>query len=277
MAKLGCECGGYMINTTVESAAGRSVRRVLEVLELFAELRTPLAIKQIAYRLGYPLSSTNVLVRELCALGYLSYDRKLRLYFPTLQVATVGDWIENALIGKASLEDFCLTLQRATGETVAVSMQNDAQMQIVRIAHSEQALRLNLEGGQRVSLIRTGIGRALLSTMATHEARRLVQRVLRLKPDEAQGADEDSVVESLKQIRRCGFIAAYDMLLDGVGAIAMPLPETISSTRLVVAVGGPSARVKRAESETVRIMRTTIEDFFPDTALAHGKTAQRRE
>lgn len=250
------------------------MRRVLEVLELFAERRTPLAIKQIADRLGYPLSSTNVLVRELCGLGYLSYDRKIRQYFPTLQVAAIGDWIENALIGKASLEEFCQTLQRATGETVAISMQNDAQMQIVRIAHSEQALRLNLEGGQKVSLIRTGIGLALLSTMATQDARRLVQRVLRLNPHQAEDLDEERVMETLKQVRRRGYIAAYDMLLDGVGAIAMPLPEKISSTRLVVAVGGPSARVKRAEAETVKVMRTTIEDFFPNAALPQARTAR---
>ena len=69
----------------------KSARRVLEVLELFAERRGPLTVGEVAAALAYPQSSASVLLQSLVALGYLVHDRGQRTFLPTLRVAFLGD------------------------------------------------------------------------------------------------------------------------------------------------------------------------------------------
>ena len=50
----------------------KSVARVLEVLELFAQQREPMSGIQICRALNYPKSSANANLKSLVELGYLA-------------------------------------------------------------------------------------------------------------------------------------------------------------------------------------------------------------
>ena len=81
----------------------KSAARVIEVLELFTTDPRPLSLKEISTRLSYPQSSTTVLMKSLMSLGYLNYDPARRVYFPTLRVTRLGDWIPQALFGTGKI------------------------------------------------------------------------------------------------------------------------------------------------------------------------------
>src|SRR5688500_1609065 len=83
---------------TVKSAA-----RTIAVLEHFSATRRPHALKHICKALGYPQSSASVLLKTLTTLGYLNYNRRRRVYFPTLRVAALGDWVAGELLGHDNL------------------------------------------------------------------------------------------------------------------------------------------------------------------------------
>lgn len=53
----------------------KSATRVLELLEFFAEHRIPMSTADVVNVLGYPQSSTTVLLQTLTRLRYLEYDR----------------------------------------------------------------------------------------------------------------------------------------------------------------------------------------------------------
>ena len=53
-------------------------------------------------RLGYPQSSTTVLLKSLIVLGYLNYDRKARTYVPSLKLASIGGWIADHVVPRGS-------------------------------------------------------------------------------------------------------------------------------------------------------------------------------
>ncbi|HEX7943836.1 MAG TPA: helix-turn-helix domain-containing protein, partial [Phenylobacterium sp.] len=78
----------------------KSAQRALEILEVFARQRRPLALKEILEELGYPTSSGSALMKSLVALGYLDYDRERRTYFPTMRIAVLGHWVPAALFGE---------------------------------------------------------------------------------------------------------------------------------------------------------------------------------
>ena len=111
----------------------KSAARVLEVLELFADTRTPLRQKVIVERLAYPQSSTTGLLKSLVALGYLNYHRATRTYFPTTRVAAVGDWINHYIYGSGQLMAMMQRIHAETDETVALVSQNDLYVQYLRV------------------------------------------------------------------------------------------------------------------------------------------------
>ena len=68
----------------------KSAARVLEVCEFFASRRMPATVRDICHGLGYPQSSTSVLLKSLHTLGYLAYDAAARCYIPASRVTLLG-------------------------------------------------------------------------------------------------------------------------------------------------------------------------------------------
>jgi hypothetical protein len=71
----------------------KSAVRALEVLELFDRLRREASVGEVARLLGYPLSSTSVLLATLTGRGYLQPGTVPFTYRPTLRLARLGAWI----------------------------------------------------------------------------------------------------------------------------------------------------------------------------------------
>src|SRR3546814_12190506 len=71
----------------------KSAARVLEVLEYFSERQSASSAEEVRRTLGYPQSSTSILLRSLASLGYLNYEPLNRTFRPTIRVALLGAWL----------------------------------------------------------------------------------------------------------------------------------------------------------------------------------------
>src|SRR3546814_16884099 len=49
--------------------------------------------EEVRRTLGYPQSSTPILLRSLASLGYLNYEPLNRTFRPTIRVALLGAWL----------------------------------------------------------------------------------------------------------------------------------------------------------------------------------------
>jgi DNA-binding IclR family transcriptional regulator len=154
--------GAKMQPSQVKSAA-----RAIEILEYFKKVREPRAMSEIGLALGYPQSSTTVLLKTLIALGYLNFDRRARVYFPTPKVTSLGDWIPRALFGTSRVLEAMHDVHAATGETVSIGTKNDVYLQYVQIIQSVHALRFHVDEGTLRPLTQSALGWLLMSTMRT--------------------------------------------------------------------------------------------------------------
>src|SRR6516165_1716063 len=118
----------------------KSAVRAFEILEAFDVHRRPLSLKDITTHLGYPASSASALMKSLVDLGYLDYDRFNRTYMPTMRIAVLGRWAEEAAFGNAHFVAAMEDLHRETGEAVILAIQNDLYAQYVHIIHSNEPL-----------------------------------------------------------------------------------------------------------------------------------------
>ena len=240
----------------------KSVTRVFEVLEMFEAQKVPLTSSKVGRRLNYPASSALALLKSMVELGYLSFDAFEKTYFPTVRLTILGQWIERAAhLGDSSLTTVVDSLIQATGESVALSCQTDLDMQFVYTARGPQHVTHNVQAGQLAPLFRSTIGLVALSARPDAEIRRLVERHNRNAATKADRVVAEEVLEIVEGVRGRGWLAGYDMYLDGVGAIAwlLPAPEGVRGT--VLSVSGPSGRLRANEAKIVRIAPAIMRDY----------------
>lgn len=243
-----------------ENSVVKSVGRVFEVLEAFNEVRKPMLAIEIAKRLSYPPSSTAALLKSMVKLGYLSFDRRDRRYFPTIRIAIISEYLHGALFGHGSLMALMGDLHSLIGETVILGVRKDLEAQYVHIIPGIYPIMLNVPPGTVRPLHRSGMGWALLSQCEDVEIRAIIDRVNgagREKP-----VDYRKLMAILKEVRKLGYARSYGTYVAGSGLIAMNLPGTPDDRRVAIGAGGPVDRLQSREREIVRLMRAAIDRHF---------------
>jgi len=233
----------------------KSATRVIEVLEFFRDHREPRSLKQLTEALGYPQSSTTVLLKSLVALGYINYDRLRRVYFPTLRVASLGDWISQALRGQGRLLEAMRDVHNGTGETVSIAVQNDVYMQYIRVIQSSHPLRFYTEEGSMRPLVQSSLGWLLMSTRPDQEVERLVRRanIAIARPGDRVKVNE--MVERVAALRGQATVYAENIPLLGGATLCTLLPVTIHDQPVAFGLGGALERVRPMRPRYATLLR----------------------
>lgn len=239
----------------------KSVGRVFEVLECFSRLRVPLTAVEIEKRLDYPASSTVAILKSMVALGYLSFDRMSRTYFPTIRLAMLSDWIDSAIVGNDRLGKLVEELRVETGETIILASQSDLSVQYLLSLPGPYPVKFNAPAGSLRPLCGSGAGWALLSAKPDAEVLAIVQRLNRVAPA-SRKVDADALLDLLREVRKLGYAASYGTVVPGSGILAMVLPTLGQERPLVIGVGGPVERLRKNEAPIVRAMRSAIKRHF---------------
>jgi len=227
-------------SSTVKSAA-----RALEVLDYFRSERAPRSLGQIVDALGYPQSSTTVLLKSLTTLGYVNYDRVRRVYFPTLRVASLGDWIGPALLGgNEQLLEAMRDLHNATGETVSLGLLNDVYLQYIRVIQSTHPMHFYTEEGIMRPFVHSSLGWMLASTRSPEQIERLVRRanIAIAKPSERVNVQE--TVQRIVALKGQPWLYVEGIPFDGGATMCALVPVAINEQPVVLGLGGILDRMR---------------------------------
>lgn len=233
----------------------KSAARAVELLEYFARVRGPAPLKQICAALRYPQSSTTVLLKTLTAMGYLSYNRRRHLYFPTAKVTALGDWIPSAMFGQGKILEIMRDVHSATGETVSISIQNDIYLQYIRLILSTHALRFHVDEGAMRLLPHSLIGWVLMSKMEDEEIENLLRRARIAASGSIPTPGLGELMASIAKIRREDHAYAENIPFLGGAAICTLLPVTILDQPVVLAIGGPVERMRMHHARNLALLR----------------------
>lgn len=237
--------------------AVKSAKRALEILELFARHRRPLALKEILDELVYPSSSGSALLKSLVALGYLDYDRERRAYFPTMRIAALGAWVPGALFGDGQLLPALEALAARTGETVILAVQSDLQAQYVHLVHAKEGLQVRLPPGTLRPLARSGLGLVLLSGKTDAEIERLHRRINAAGEGGAQSREE--LAARVGEVRARGYAFSKNAISPGLGVIGAALPKGPFGRMSAVGVAGAVPRLEENQAAIVAELRAMIQ------------------
>lgn len=228
----------------MQTSQVKSATRAIEILEYFKGVRRSAAMSEIALALGYPQSSATVLLKTLVTLGYLNFDRRERLYFPTPKVTSLGDWIPRALFGKSRILEAMRDVHAATGESVSIGTKNDVYMQYIQIIQSVHALRFHVDEGTLRPMTLSAVGWTLMSTLPDDKIDNIVRRANIATEKVSERVKIADIMARIREIREKGYGYAENMPFLGGGTLCVLLPVTIQDQPVVLGLGGVLERIR---------------------------------
>lgn len=236
----------------------KSSKRVFEILEAFEDVRRPMALKDFTQRFGYPPSSASALLKSLVALGYLEYDRFSRTYLPTMRMATLGNWVQQALFGEGEVLRLMTRLSEAFGETITVGTQSDLFVQYMYLIPSVLPIWYAVPIGMTRPIAHSASGWMMLGARSDTEIGELVRRINFHERDPARKVVLADLMARVAQGRRDGYLFSKHTLEPGAGNIAMLLPDRRFGRVFSLGVHGPVERLEDKEADIVAAMRSGI-------------------
>jgi DNA-binding IclR family transcriptional regulator len=241
----------------------KSASRAIEILEHFRNVRQPRSMSDIAFALEYPQSSCTVLLKTLVTLGYLNYDRRVRVYFPTPKVTSLGDWVPRALFGTSRVLDAMRDVHAATGETVSIGARNDVYLQYVQIIQSVHALRFHVDEGALRPLTQSAVGWTLLSTLPDEKIDNIVRRanIATEKPSDRVAIPE--MMRRIREIRAKGYCYTENVPFLGGATLCMLLPIAIQNQPVALGLGGAAERIRLNHDRYLAVLKRAVKSMRP--------------
>lgn len=198
-----------------------------------------------------------MVLKSLLVLGYLQYDRASRTYLPTMRIAVLGNWVPKTLFGGMNILPLMETMRDETGETIVLGAQSDLYAHYVHVEHSQEPLHYAPSPGTIRPLARSGIGQLLLSGLSGRDVDRLVRRINIADPEHR--IDVEALAEDLAQIRRQGFVFSRSLFTQGIGMVAVLLPQAPFGRRFALGLAGPVERLDRDLDDHLARLRAATE------------------
>jgi DNA-binding IclR family transcriptional regulator len=244
----------------MQSAQVKSATRAIEIFEYFNGVRKPRSMSEVAAVLGYPQSSTTVLLKTLVNLGYLNFDRLERVYFPTPKITSLGDWVPRALFGSGRVLEAMRDVHVATGETVSINTKNDVYIQYVQVIQSVHALRFHVDEGTLRPLTLSGVGWTLMSTLPDDKIDNLVRRA-NIATERSSRVTTAEIMERIRNIRQRGYCFAENIPFVGGGTICLLLPTKIQNQPAVLGLGGTVERIRENHNRYLAVLRRAAKEL----------------
>ena len=231
----------------------KSVARAFAVLELFRARQIPMTAATLRQLLNIPQPSARALLKNLVELEYLQFNTKEKTYFPTMHLAKLGDWIGASVIAGIDVSRTIDAIAIESGETASLCIINDLNIETIYTKTAAHPLGLRLRPGVGETLWLTVAGRTLLSQFEDTERDALLQAMIKQERNPVNRQKIPALLPLLKKLRTAGYYAAYDIYLQGVGAVCVGV--MIGGQPAVIAVAGVKDRIREHEQDILLIIQ----------------------
>ncbi len=244
-----------MVSPKVKSAV-----RVFEVLEYFDAVRREASLSEIARELGYPASSTSMLLQSMVECGYLAQGEK-RTFRPTPRVKLLGAWIAPVLDPNGPVISMMEWLGAECGQAVVLATPESMQARYIHVVPATGTLRMHVTPGAVRPLPTSGFGRLFMSRMADDEVEHIVSAHNEQCALDAARLALASVRRDLQGIRAAGCAVSYDKVSPGAGVVAVHIPTSPAESPLAVGIGAPTILIKSNASTYATLLRSAVQRY----------------
>lgn len=261
------------MNNTVKSAA-----RILDILELFALNREPLALRDISAALHIPKSSTLMLLRTLESRGYVvrGEDDRYRLdpvWRPDSAVG--GDWLGGRTMRLIRVADPIMRGMVETLEetTVLGVLTPESDVRVVASFVSPLAVRYDLTRMSVIPSYCTALGQAMLAYQSDDVVERYIERCTFEAVTEKTIVDPAVFRERLKEVRRRGWAVNSEERFLGASGVAVPIFDPHDDVVAALNVATLTVRFRRNKKRILAAVRDAAARLSHFAGSSHPETS----
>jgi len=236
----------------------KSAQRVLELLEFFAEWRRGATVKEISQSLGWPQSSTSVLLKSLRDAGYFDHDARTGLVQPNVRLALATAWTAEHLYTERPLLQLMQQVLDGSGHTVMIGRLQGAQVRYLHVLQSTRAERFTAKIGSLRPLLRSAPGKMLLATKTEREAAQLLRRANALETDASLRVDEPTARREREETLQRGWAMSLGSSVAGAAGLAILLPVPRGQEPLTLGLGGPLKEIVAQREHLLALLREAV-------------------
>lgn len=222
----------------------QSVARAAKILDILATANREMALMEITNHLGLPKSTVHGLLSTLRDCHYVeqsAFNGKYRLGIRLFELGTVvsHNWDVRTVVSP-----HIQRLLEHLGETVhLVILDSNEVLYIDKREWHRISLRVVTQVGMRMPTHCTGVGKALLAYMPTHEARSIVEKRGMPRYTNKTVTNIEELVKELEIIRAKGYALDNEELISGVSCVAAPIFDNYGRVSAAISVSGPTAKI----------------------------------
>ena len=243
------------------STSVKSAQRVLELLEYFAQERRAASVGEIAHSLGWPQSSTSVLLKCLAEAGYFDQDARRGMYVPNVRLALATAWIQEHLYSEGNLLRLMEQVLARSGHSVMIARRRGVHVRYLHVLQATRPGRFTAKIGALRPLFLSAPGRMLLSTRQERELPALLRRANALESDPVRHVSLEQALLERAKAQRQGWALSMGSSMPGAGALAILLPVPRHHDPMTLSLGGPMAEIRADHQRLLRLLNQSITAF----------------
>jgi IclR family transcriptional regulator, acetate operon repressor len=240
----------------------KTAARVLDLLNLFAEVRRPMIYAEISRLMAIPLSSCHGLLQTMVAKGYLYAPGVKAGYYPTQRLLRVARDICTADPLALAFQPLLAALRDATDETAGLATLAGNRVVYLDVLESRQKIRYSDEPGGFLHLHVSAAGKALLGACTPDARRKLLDSLEPLtRPVDGLPIDRSALESEVERGIANGWHRSTGEGVEDVAGLACGF--RIHGEPFALVIGAPKTRLLTNEAPAVRALLDIFKQIPP--------------
>jgi IclR family KDG regulon transcriptional repressor len=236
-------------NRTKPKDASQTLARGLQLLDLIADGREGMAVRELAVAMRLPRSIVQRLVYTLEAEGYLERDPSQVGYRLAIKLWGLGCASIRRLsmrdVARPELED----IARKSNEMAKIGVLDGHEVVYLDGVDCPQAVRAYVPIGGRAPAHSVATGKAILAFLSDDRLAEI--RAAMRERTKKSVVGTDAFAADLAQVRKRGYAVNRGEWEDGVGAVAAPVFDARGDATASVGIILPSSRLTAAKAAQI--------------------------
>jgi IclR family KDG regulon transcriptional repressor len=260
------------------SQSVRAVERALDILLCFTREEPTRSLTQIAEAIHMSKTTVHRLLATLESKRFITRDKVTGFYRLGFRFIEMASLVMQDVDLHRWARPYLKRLSEECGETVDLSVLDDAHVIYLDVIESPQRVKLAAAIGQRLPALFTASGKALLAYIPEEQVLKIIDKNLAEHPDRGPVSISD-ILADLKLTAERGYAISEQEYEKDINAVAVPIFDVNQRPIASIAIVGPSFRFTKdrlpALGESIRRMTQVIAEEVGLVALSAIVTQTR--
>jgi DNA-binding IclR family transcriptional regulator len=237
-----------MVKTKNSNAINQSTVAAFSILEEMAHHSEPARVTDIAATLNMPRTRVFRYLQTLMQLGYVRQDPLTDRYRLTLKLFQLGQAIADGTQLTSVARPVMSWLRDAVGQTVTLSIPEDAGMRVIDIVRVESPVQIITKPGALLSMHASAQGKIALA-WGNKKYRARIEAAFATKEVALQGRDLAWLDAEISHAKENCWAVAPEETLPGVNAISAPIFDQEGQFTATITIAGSVLHIAPEPSE----------------------------